>query len=179
MRYPKEIVLEVELDLNNEEMIYLPYLRINYRERTSTYILQNSAYAEIEFGTYYKSSTVKFWETAMIIFYCILVLLVLIVLIKMQVLMSNPLVSSDQGDSFRTGVIAFVVYVLDFFSTLYFWYLFFMIGYWFVFYKLQERVFLFVPTNETYWTNFEQYDWLFAWVAGSKLVSILFKVYFD
>lgn len=54
-----------------------------------------------------------------------------------------------------------------------------MIGYWFVFFKMQERVFLFVPTHETYWTNFEQYDWLFAWVAGSKLVTVLFKVYFD
>jgi len=71
------------------------------------------------------------------------------------------------------------VYTLDFFSTIYFWYLFFMIGYWFVFYKMQERVFLFVPTHETYWTNFEQYDWLFAWAAGSKLVTVLFKVYFD
>ncbi len=54
-----------------------------------------------------------------------------------------------------------------------------MIGYWFVFFKMQERVFLFVPTHETYWTNFEQYDWLFAWTAGSKLVTVLFKVYFD
>ena len=34
------------------------------------------------------------------------------------------------------------MYTLDFFSTIYFWYLFFMIGYWFVFYKMQERVFL-------------------------------------
>ncbi len=84
------MVLEVELDLNNEEMIYLPYLRINYRTRTTSYIQQNSAKAEIEFGTYYKSSTTKFWENAMIIFYCVLALLVLIVLIKMQVLLSKP-----------------------------------------------------------------------------------------
>ena len=95
VRYPKEMVLEVELDLNNEEMIYLPYLRIKYRTRTSSYIQQNSAMAEIEFGTYYKSSTVEFWKNAMVIFYCVLALLILIVLIKMQVLLSKPNQNND------------------------------------------------------------------------------------
>lgn len=45
--------------------------------------------------------------------------------------------------------------MIDFFSTIYFWYLFFMIGYWFVFFKLQERVYTFMPTHETYYDNFE------------------------
>jgi len=69
--------------------------------------------------------------------------------------------------------------MLDFFSTIYFWYLWFMIGYWWVFFKLQERVYCFMPTHVEYWTNFAQYDWLFAWVAGSKLVYVFFKVFFD
>lgn len=54
-----------------------------------------------------------------------------------------------------------------------------MTGYWFVFFKLQERVYCFMPTHKTYWENFVQYDWLFAWVFGCKLVYVLFKVYFD
>lgn len=96
VRYPKEMTFEVELDQNNEEMIYSPYLRIRYRERTSSYITSNNAEAEVEFGTYYKSSTAAFWESAMIIFYVCLAILILIVLIKMQVLLSKPVINSDQ-----------------------------------------------------------------------------------
>lgn len=54
-----------------------------------------------------------------------------------------------------------------------------MIGYWWVFFKLQERVYTFVPTHATYWDNFEQYDYLFAFVIGSKLIYVIFKVYFE
>ena len=54
-----------------------------------------------------------------------------------------------------------------------------MTGYWFVFYKLQERVYCFIPTHITYWENFVQYDYLFGFVTASKLIFVLFKVYFD
>lgn len=36
-----------------------------------------------------------------------------------------------------------------------------------------------MPTHETYYDNFEQYDWLFGWVMGMKLVYMILKVYFD
>lgn len=54
-----------------------------------------------------------------------------------------------------------------------------MIGYWWVFFKIQERVYCFMPTHVEYWTNFVQYDWLFGWVAATKLVFVIFKVFFD
>ena len=154
VRYPKQMTFEVKLDQQNEEMLYVPYLRINYRERHSTTIRDSNSEAQIEFGTYYISSTAKFWETAMVVFYVLVAILVLIVVIKMQVLLSRPNLAQDSSDNCRLGVISFVVFLLDFFSTIYFWYLFFMIGYWFVFYKLQERVYCFVPTQKEYWTNF-------------------------
>ena len=83
MRYPKKMTFEFRLDQANEEMIYLPYLRINYRERTYTYIEQTNAQAMIEFETYYIADTGKFWESAMAIFYTLLGLLIVIIAIKM------------------------------------------------------------------------------------------------
>jgi len=179
VRYPYNMVFEYKLDPSNEEMIYLPYLRISYRERTHTYIKETNSAAKIYFATYYIADTTKFWEVAMGIFYTLLAILILIIIIKMQVLLSKPQIGAEQNDNCKTGIISLIVFILDFFSTFYFWYLFFMIGYWWVFFKLQERVYTFVPTHETYWTNFEQYDWLFAWVTGSKLVYVIFKVFFD
>ena len=113
------------------------------------------------------------------IFYTLLAILVIIILIKMVVLTSRPKINDVQNEECRDAIINLIVFILDFFSTIYFWYLWFMIGYWWVFFKLQERVYTFVPTHETYWENFEQYDWLFGWVTGSKLVFMLFKVFFD
>jgi len=95
VRYPKKMTFEIQLDQQNEEMIYLPYLRINYRERTSTYIKNTDAGADIEFGTYYISSTEKFWTTAMAIWYSLLALLVLIVVSKMQMHLTKPVLSQD------------------------------------------------------------------------------------
>ena len=173
------MTLEFRLDQANEEMIYLPYLRINYRERTFTYIESTNAQATIEFETYYIAETGKFWESAMAIFYTLLGLLIVIIAIKMQVLLSKPNIGGAGQDNMRTGVISFIVMLLDFWSTIYFWYLFFMIGYWWVFFKLQERVYCFIPTHYEYWTNFEQYDWLFGWTCGAKLAYVIYKVFFD
>lgn len=179
VRYPKEMMFEFKLDPSNEEMIYLPYLRIAYRERTHTYIKETNSMAEVEFGTYYIADTTKFWESAMGIFYTLLAITLLIIIIKMVVLTSRPKINDVQNEECRDAIINLIVFIFDFFSTIYFWYLWFMIGYWWVFFKLQERVYTFVPTHETYWENFEQYDWLFGWVTGTKLVYMLFKVFFD
>ena len=38
VRYPKKMTFEFQLNPDEEEMIYLPYLRIKYRERAHTII---------------------------------------------------------------------------------------------------------------------------------------------
>ena len=89
------MTLEVTLDMNNDEMIHVPYLRVQYRERTSTYIEQNNSKALVEFGTYYSSSTVDWWKTAEAIFYVLLVVLILILVIKAFVYVKKPQLSRN------------------------------------------------------------------------------------
>jgi len=69
--------------------------------------------------------------------------------------------------------------LIDIFSTLFFWFLFALTGYWFIFFKLQERVYCFLPGLDTYDTNFKQFDFMFWAVAGAKLVLVLFKIIFE
>jgi len=71
-------------------MIYIPYMRLNYRERTNTYITQTNSMAQIEFATYYIADTSKFWESAMAVFYVLLAIMIIIIAIKMQVLITKP-----------------------------------------------------------------------------------------
>jgi meckelin len=73
------------------------------------------------------------------------------------------------------------VNALDIFSSLMFWYLFLMTGYWFVFFKLQERVYCFLPAHEgleNFQQNYRPYDILFGLVCSSKFVQVIFKIYF-
>jgi len=42
-------------------------------------------------------------------------------------------------------IIKIFITALDIYSTIFFWFLFGITGFWFVFFKLQERVFCFMP----------------------------------
>jgi meckelin len=68
---------------------------------------------------------------------------------------------------------------LDFFSKFFFWYIFFATGWVFVFFKLQDRVYTFMPPLGDYLENYKQYNVLFAIVCAMRLVSMIFKIYFD
>lgn len=72
-----------------------------------------------------------------------------------------------------------IVNALDIFSTIMFWYLFLTTGYWFIFFKLQERVYCFLPELDSFIVNYRPYDILFGLVCSSKLVFVTFKIYFE
>ena len=93
--YASKMTLEISLDQNSDEMIYVPYLRIDYRARTRTYIAQTTGRALVEFGTYYSSSTDSFWSTAEAIFFVLLVIILLILIAKTQVMLSKPTLSQE------------------------------------------------------------------------------------
>ena len=96
VRYPNKMTIEITMDEENEEMIYVPILRISYRERTAVYIKNTNAEATVEFSTYYISSTESFWNTATIIFYICLVICIIIVVIKVAIMVSKPTLSRNQ-----------------------------------------------------------------------------------
>ena len=68
--------------------------------------------------------------------------------------------------------------LMDIFSTLFFWYLVLMTGYWFVFFKLQERIFCFLPSFKGTDKPYTTYTWLFGAVGLTKLISMIFKIRF-
>jgi hypothetical protein len=43
------MTLEISLNMDEDEMIHVPYLRINYRERTSAYISNTDSEAWVFF----------------------------------------------------------------------------------------------------------------------------------
>lgn len=89
IRYPKRMVLKINLDLNNEEMIDVPYLQIRYAERTNAYIQENSL-TDISFESEYFMSTEGFWRGAGAIFWVFFGIFVLIMITITFVQIGRP-----------------------------------------------------------------------------------------
>lgn len=76
-------------------------------------------------------------------------------------------------------MVRFFMNSFDLLSKFFFWYLFFATGWIFVYFKLQDHVFIFMPSIENYDVLYKQYDILFGIVTATKLVSMMFKIYFE
>lgn len=72
-----------------------------------------------------------------------------------------------------------MVSAFDLYSTLFFWLIVVLTGYWFITFKLQERVFLLLPALNTYEQNYKFFDGLFGCVIGSKLLTMIYKIWVE
>mgnify|MGYP001005826267 CR=1 FL=1 len=167
-------------------MIYVPYLEITYRERQATDIIGSDvvepyALAQVIFSTEYAMATDLFWQGARAFFYTLLGVMIFCIIVATYFLCEKPSLA-DGGSGSGGGVNIFfkmTMSTLDLFSTIYFWYLFAMTGYWFVFFKLQERVYCFMPGLDTHTLNYKPFDFLFGAVAICKLLYVFFKIIFE
>lgn len=135
VRYAKSITLKINLDDDNEEMINVPYLYIEYRERTGVYI-QDDSLTEVSFNSEYILSTANFWSGAGVVFWIFFAVFVIIFSIVTFNLLKTQQAETDKTAVFTYNLLKTIINSFDIFSSLLFWYLFLMTGYWFVFFKL-------------------------------------------
>jgi hypothetical protein len=93
VRYAKNITLVVTLDEDRSynEMIYTPYLEINYGEKSSALLLLDSSekMTQVSFSAEYKMETTGFWKLCKWLFWILLVIMVLMILISTSVYTSK------------------------------------------------------------------------------------------
>jgi hypothetical protein len=91
-------------------------------------------------------STDRFWSGASAAFFVLLVIFIVIFIIVTAVLSRRPTLGQDDASAkCNYLIVKSLINSFDLFSTLFFWYLFWATGYWFIFFKLQERVYCFLP----------------------------------
>jgi len=76
-------------------------------------------------------------------------------------------------------VIKALTKALDYFSKMFFWLMVGLSGWWFVFFKLQERVFYLLPELGNVKYNYKPYNAMLASVLAAKCLSILYKIIFE
>jgi hypothetical protein len=175
VRYTKSMSLVVNLSNAGNELLEVPYLVVDYRERQVESIVDNSL-TEISFSSEYIFGTEGFWQGATMAFWVLFGTMILLLIISTVVLSDRPELATDQNARVSYLVVKSLFVALDLFSYLYFWYIFAMTGYWFVFFKLQERVYCFLPAPDSWEINYLPYEWLFGWVAGAKLLFVLLEL---
>ncbi len=117
----------------------------------------------------------NFWSTITGVFIAIMVLAGVIVIVKMIIFGSTPQLTGDDTARCKFGVYKFFVTSLEVFSNLIFWFLVISSGYWFVFFKLQERVYVLLPTVDSD-TDYQPFKALFFTVVATKFLSLLLTI---
>lgn len=85
-------------------------------------------------------------EFQYVTFVCLMVLMALIIAFFFCVDMkANRLTNEGDNANLTNSIVNSFVVTLEVYSNIFFWFLFAMTGYWFIFFKFQERVFCFIP----------------------------------
>lgn len=69
--------------------------------------------------------------------------------------------------------------LMDYFSRIFFYFFFAFLGTLFVFYKMQERVFCFMPGIESATEYYDSFEWFFIFMVIAKIIYMLFKIAFE
>ena len=160
-------------------MILNPLLIITYRERSKTGVATNSL-ASVSFTAEYAMDTSNFWKTVSGLFIGCMVLFGIIVIVQVCIWQCSPTLSDDKSAKCKYAIVKIFLTGIDVFSNLIFWFMVLVAGYWFVFFKLQERVYVLLPqiskSNDSDYTPFNA---LFGAVLATKLLTILYKIVFE
>lgn len=180
VQYAKTMELIIKLDETNNEKISLPVLKINYRARSTSTIEQGGdlARSQVSFSTSYDQNTIKFNKNLHIVFYVWLVIMVLTVFIITYFEFHRPNILSQNDMFCQAALIKVLINTFDLFAKFFFWFIFGATGWIFVFFKLQDRVYTFMPPLEDYVQNYKQYDVIFGIVCATKVISMVFNIYF-
>ena len=120
-----------------------------------------------------------FWDLARTLFIILIVIFAIIILINIVVLSRTDRLQTDATASFNFLLITAFSMSIDFFANIFFWYMFGMCAWWFVFFKMQERVYCLLPAIDSYEVNYHPYDAMLISLTVFKFFSLFKKILFD
>lgn len=175
IRYVHEIKLEIILHPSEPERIYLPVVRIAYRERPLNMILNEDRVASSWLVTEYIMDISGFINTAKGFLITLNILALIIVIYRFyNWTKTNPqLLYRGNYTTYSLGQLLY--YLFDTWVTIFFWFLVGISCYWFIFYKLESRAYVLLPKHK--WMGYyRDFDILFGLLASAKLIVMLLKM---
>lgn len=180
LRWVDEAKLVVELDENNREQIYVPYLQIKYHAIQSADIEEKTS-TSVKFESEYVGDLGTFWKVILWTFVALHFLGLALVVWKLYCwFVLYPIDGSGTGALFY-GIVRFTFYVIETWSTLVYWFLFAACAFWFIFFKLQNNahILMFTLDDAYYPTHLRRFDIVFGIMMGLKMIVFFLKIFFQ
>ncbi|CAG9313152.1 unnamed protein product [Blepharisma stoltei] len=171
LSYLKSAKLVVTLRADHDEMIYIPYLVLEYRQRQYDY-LQSNKKASIDFVSEYTMDTTDYWKVTEGVYIAANVVAIVAWITRLYVWSkNNPSIHSRE--TYTLWILGkALVYFISTWAFFNFWFIFVSSAYWFVFYKMQYQVYVLVPPNNTWHDNYLAFEIVFGLVVSCQLLTV-------
>jgi hypothetical protein len=158
IRYPARMSLIITLRTGKGEKIYPPYLKIYYKSKLTSSFPKNYL-VNVSFNTDYTMDIKKFQNAMLAILITLSVIVLIAAIIKFNVWRNTHPKLYDADTYIIKCVYVFCVSVCGLFGKTMFWFLWAITFYWYIFFKMQYRIYLLLPpmNDESYKTYYEHF----------------------
>jgi len=176
IRWASDIKLKIEMDMEETEQIYRPYLILDFREKESLVVDASSVSKVVSSVEYFSNFEDKMSDivTALI---CMSVFAVVVASIKVYYYTKRNPRAALRGEHVKMYSFKIVFHLLDSWSEYMFWMLFFVSCSIFIPYKLQMNAYLLLPElGKASEANYQLFNTILTMALVSKLVAVIMKI---
>ena len=168
--YAEEVKLCVELDESKEE-IFLPHFEVKYAKD-----IYEDTYIKYTFISEYKSNDLyKFINAMKIILIIICIIVFILAIYRTYVWIKLNPSELIESSYLLLLLFEFIYKLCKYTGKFFFWFTFGISAYWYIFYKLQFRVYYFMPPLNDY--SYTQFKIVFFIGFGCYIIFMLIRIY--
>lgn len=154
----------------------MPYLDLTYEEKQNL-VAQEVPNSNVQFIFDYSQNMSSFWRDVTISFGVFHILIFGIVGAKLYAFNKrNPRTFLESKKYVVQLIMHSVLYLLDYWSEIVFWFLYGTAAYWFFWYKAQVNVSIVLPSLDTWDENYSIFNAIFCTVFACRFLVIMFKI---
>ena len=177
VRWASDVKMKVELDPNNPEKLYRPYLIIDYQEKDAA-IVESSSKTQVSFKMEYYSDYSDFMGRVLIGFICMNVLVIIVVLIRFrQFTNRNP--KEVLGRSiYKAYIFKGIFYFIVAWSDIMFWLLFWSTFSIFISFKHSMNAVQLLPEpGQASDYVYNSFNVVFGMTLAFKFIGVVLRIY--
>ncbi|GMI00340.1 hypothetical protein TrST_g3137 [Triparma strigata] len=193
LRYAKKVVLTNSIQPEDPSKIFPPTLTIDYVERkpatwtdrAENEVAEGMALDGLTFTAEYTMETDEFWSNVEILVGFVSAIAGVLWLVRVRnwqtrnqrIGSNNPDTGENNGTMYMVHVLMMLIHT---FVIVFFPFVFSICAYWFVFFKLQETVFVMMPANNEFYTTGNEYffyETMFYVLFWCHTVYLFYAIY--
>jgi len=176
VRWASDVKLKTMLDPDVSSNIYIPYLEITYSEKETT-VIHTDTTTPVSFQMIYSKDHERFWRGILIGFIIFQVIIIIRVILDMVFFTQNNPPSLLSTPRFiKQFLYKISLSIMDWWSEISFWFVFFVSMYWFLAYKASSNASVLLPPYDEWRTTYVAFYVVFALITVFKFMVCVLKI---